>query len=189
MEHAADLHVSEPGIDGLVIGPGTIDSITPARRTSSSALGIYTHADKNVPGSTGKDNEPASPPSSLTRPSMQTATNLAFALRAFRRNPDEKLRRPLTARPMVGLAYWANVGDIRPDVAGVAKTQGKQTIRVLLVDVLEQPFVTNNQFYLTASTAASSRQQSDAAYSFANTTPLDQTWWSTNGETLSGRPP
>ena len=73
---------------------------------------------------------------------------------------------------MVGLAYWANVNDIRPDVAGVAKTQGKQTIQTLWVDVLEQPFVTNNQFYLTAKYGGFITPNNlTPPYSFANTTP------------------
>ena len=113
---------------------------------------IYTHADKNVPGSTGTTNEPAKPASIVadTAVNAQTATNLAFALQGLSApNPDNYSGRYNSAA-MVGLAYWANVNDIRPDVAGVAKTQGKQTIQTLWVDVLEQPFVTNNQFYLTA---------------------------------------
>lgn len=152
---------------------------------------IYTHADKNVPGSTGTTNEPAKPASIVadTAVNAQTATNLAFALQGLSApNPDNYSGRYNSAA-MVGLAYWANVNDIRPDVAGVAKTQGKQTIQTLWVDVLEQPFVTNNQFYLTAKYGGFITPSNlTPPYSFANTTPLDQTWWSTNGETLSGQP-
>jgi type IV pilus assembly protein PilY1 len=45
---------------------------------------------------------------------------------------------------MAGLAYWANTTDMRADFAGT------QTIKTYWVDVLEDPFQLNNQFYLAA---------------------------------------
>ncbi|MDP1097812.1 hypothetical protein Q6288_27390, partial [Klebsiella quasipneumoniae] len=46
---------------------------------------------------------------------------------------------------MAGLAYWANVNDIRPDLPGV------QTIKTYWLDVMEyQTLKPNNQFYLAA---------------------------------------
>ncbi|MBS0433304.1 MAG: pilus assembly protein [Proteobacteria bacterium] len=146
---------------------------------------IYTHADKNIPGATGTTLEPAKPASVAadTAVDAQAATNLAFALQGLSApNPDNYSGRYNSAG-MVGLAYWANVNDIRPDVAGIAKTQGKQTIQTLWVDVLEQPFVSNNQFYLAAKYGGFIPPANlTPPYSFANTTPLDQTWWSTNGD-------
>ncbi|MFT3666573.1 pilus assembly protein [Piscinibacter sp.] len=150
---------------------------------------IYTHADKNIPGATGTSLEPPKPASVSgdTAVDAQAATNRAFTLQGLGNPNADNYSGRSNSAGMVGLAYWANVNDIRPDVAGVAKTEGKQTIQTLWVDVLEQPFVTNNQFYLTAKYGGFI-PPTTPEYNFANTTPLPQAWWSTNGETLSGQP-
>ncbi len=150
---------------------------------------IYTHADKNIPGATGTSLEPTKPASISgdTVVDAQAATNLAFALQGLSAPNANDYSGRNNSAGMVGLAYWANVNDIRPDTVGVARTLDKQTIQTLWVDVLEQPFVTNNQFYLTAKYGGFI-PPATPAYSFANTTPLPQAWWSTNGETLSGQP-
>lgn len=149
---------------------------------------IYTHADKNVPGSTGTSLEPTKPASVSgdTVIDAQAATNLAFALQGLSAPNANDYSGRNNSAAMVGLAYWANVNDIRPDIASLARTQGKQTIQTLWVDVLEQPFVTNNQFYLTAKYGGFIPPTSPE-YSFANTTPLPDAWWSTNTDMLSGQ--
>ena len=148
---------------------------------------IYTHADKNVPGATGTTLEPAKPASvtSDTVVDGQAATNLAFALQGLGAPNANNYSGRNNSAAMVGLAYWANVNDIRPDVANVAKTQGKQTIQTLWVDVLEQPFVNNNQFFLTAKYGGFI-PPADPPYSFSNTTALPDAWWWTSGEYVTG---
>ncbi len=51
---------------------------------------------------------------------------------------------------IAGLAYDSNTNDIRPDDVNSPRTLGKQTIQTYWVDVLEQSFQANNQFYLAA---------------------------------------
>lgn len=151
---------------------------------------IYTHADKNLPGTTGTSQEPPKPAAIVadTAVNAQTATNLAFALQGLGAPNADNYSGRSNSAGMVGLAYWANVNDIRPDVVGVAKTLGRQTIQTLWVDVLEQPFVTNNQFYLTAKYGGFVPPANlNPPYSFSNTTPLDQSWWATTPETLTGQ--
>ncbi len=87
---------------------------------------------------------------------------------------------------IAGLAFDSNTKDIRPDVAGQANTIGKQTVSTYWVDVLEQPFQFNNQFYLAAKFGGLDQKKLPAdfdPYTFAGTIPLD--WWSTSGETLT----
>lgn len=145
---------------------------------------IYTHADKNLPGSTGTTFEPAKP-AAVTSDTVnaEAATNLAFALQGLTvPNADNYSGRNNSAG-MVGLAYHANVNDIRPDVAGQKHTIGKQNVQTLWVDVLEQPFVSDNQFYLTAKFGGFIPPKDlDPPYSYSNTTPLPQAYWSNSGE-------
>lgn len=152
---------------------------------------IYTHVDKNVAGNT----------TYRTRePTMQTEVandNTVDAVRATNRvgtlqglgdnlgNTNSYSGRDNSAY-IAGLAFDSNTKDIRPDVANRANTIGKQTVSTYWVDVLEQPFQFNNQFYLAAKFGGLDTKKLPAdfdPYTFAGTIPLD--WWSTNGETLT----
>ena len=153
---------------------------------------IYTHADKHIPGYTNNASEGVAMPAAVsadTAVNAVTATNLVGVLQGMGSTlgTDATLAGCCSdnRNGMAGLAYWANVNDIRPDVAGVAKTQGKQTIQTLWVDVLEKPFVNNNQFFLTAKYGGFIPPASPP-YNFANTTALPDAWWWTSGEYVTG---
>ncbi len=155
---------------------------------------IYTHRDKNLPGATGTTEEPTKPSAVTgdTAVNAETSTNLAFALQGLAAPNVNNYSGRNNSAGMVGLAYWANVNDIRPDTAGQANTVGRQSVQTLWVDVLEQSFQRDNQFYLTAKYGGfvlPRNADGSLNYSFANTTPLTQSWWSTSGDTLTDTRP
>lgn len=147
---------------------------------------IYTHVDKNVPGNTDyRTREPAMPAEFATDPvNAVTATNKVGALQGLGNigSTNDYSGRNNSAY-IAGLAYDANTTDIRPDVTGVAKTIGKQTVQTYWVDVLEQSFQANNQFYLAAKFGGLKVPGDYDPYNFVGNIP--QTWWSTSGETLT----
>ncbi|WP_076999888.1 PilC/PilY family type IV pilus protein [Variovorax sp. KK3] len=155
---------------------------------------IYTHADKNVPGNTNTANEPTLPSAVAndTTVNAVTATNKVGQLQGMgndlgtRTNVSSNCCSDNSAR-MAGLAYDANTKDIRPDVAAQANTIGKQTVQTYWVDVLEQDFQSNNQFYLAAKFGGMKVPSDFDPYTFSGTIPM--TWWSTNGETLTDTRP
>ncbi|MGJ3702298.1 PilC/PilY family type IV pilus protein [Variovorax sp. AFSI2.2] len=151
---------------------------------------IYTHVDKNVAGNTTyRTREPAMQTEVENDNTVNavTATNRVGALQGLGDlgNSNDYSGRNNSAY-IAGLAFDANTKDIRPDVAGQANTIGKQTVSTYWVDVLEQPFQYNNQFYLAAKFGGLDQKKLPAdfdPYTFAGTIPLD--WWSTSGETLT----
>jgi type IV pilus assembly protein PilY1 len=155
---------------------------------------IYTHADKNVPGNTNKTDEPALPANVNADKTVDAvlATNKVGQLQGMgddlgtRTNISNGCCSNNSAR-MAGLAYDANTKDIRPDDATKASTIGKQTVQTYWVDVLEQAFQANNQFYLAAKFGGlkipTSMQSTFDPYTFKDTIP--QTWWATSGEMLT----
>ncbi|WGT63800.1 PilC/PilY family type IV pilus protein [Variovorax paradoxus] len=151
---------------------------------------IYTHVDKNVAGNTTyRTREPAMQTEVANDNTVNavTATNRVGALQGLGNlgNSNDYSGRNNSAY-IAGLAFDSNTKDIRPDVAGQANTIGKQTVSTYWVDVLEQPFQFNNQFYLAAKFGGLDTKKLPAdfdPYTFAGTIPLD--WWSTNGETLT----
>ncbi|RYF82846.1 MAG: pilus assembly protein [Comamonadaceae bacterium] len=149
---------------------------------------IYTHRDKNVPGNDSSDGEPAMPGavSADTTVNAMTATNKVGVLQGVGGGSfaTQATGSTFSRSYMAGLAYDANTKDIRPDVANDAKTHGKQTVQTYWVDVLEQPFVRNNKFYLAAKYGGMKVPSNFDPYAFAGTIPVD--WWSTNGENVTG---
>ncbi|MBU2407871.1 MAG: pilus assembly protein, partial [Gammaproteobacteria bacterium] len=150
---------------------------------------IYTHADKDVPGNTNTANEPGMPPlvSADTSVNAVTATNKVGVLQGM--GADLGTRTNVSngccsnnSAMMAGLAYDANAKDIRPDVAGQTQTIGKQTVQTYWVDVLEQAFQANNQFYLAAKFGGLKVPTGFDPYAFTGTIP--DTWWTTSGDTL-----
>ena len=155
---------------------------------------IYTHGDKNVPGNTNSADEPAMPAkvTSDTTVNAVTATNKVGQLQGMgdnlgtRTNVSNNCCSNNSAR-MAGLAYDANTKDIRPDVATSPNTIGKQTVQTYWVDVLEQAFQANNQFYLAAKFGGlkipADQQNTFDPYTFAG--PIPQTWWATSTDMLT----
>ncbi|MGE0671861.1 MAG: pilus assembly protein [Methylibium sp.] len=146
---------------------------------------IYTHRDKDLPGSTGTTEEPNPKPAAVTGDTTvnaETMTNRAFALQGLGAPNVNNYSGRNNSAGIVGLAYYANTTDIRPTVAGNAATEGKQTVQTYWVDVLEQPFVANNQFYLAAKYGGFTVPNDyDPA---TRTAALPQEWWSTTGQTV-----
>ncbi|MDM0075151.1 PilC/PilY family type IV pilus protein [Variovorax sp. J2P1-59] len=152
---------------------------------------IYTHVDKNVPGNSSsyRDREPAYPAFStetdVETVNAITATNKVGELQGLGNlgNSNSYSGRENSAY-IAGLAYDANTVDIRPDV------NDKQTVQTYWVDVLEQSFQSNNQFYLAAKYGGLKIPKGtifDPYTATADAIPLD--WWSTSGETLTDTRP
>ncbi|WP_295552247.1 PilC/PilY family type IV pilus protein [uncultured Pseudacidovorax sp.] len=153
---------------------------------------IYTWNDKNVPGNnTGTDSEPTKPALIANDNSVDSvvATNrVGFLQNKVDASVSTNLASVATGAGasryyMAGLAFDANTKDIRPDDASKPQTVGKQTVQTYWVDVLEQPFQSNNKFYLAAKFGGLNVPQGFDPYTFAGTIPQD--WWSTNGDTLT----
>lgn len=144
---------------------------------------IYTWNDKNVPGNTRTDAEPAMPAqvTADTTVNAMTATNRVGVLQGMGTTlADAATGAGGSSYYMAGLAYDANTKDIRSDLIGM------QTVQTYWVDVLEQSFQNNNKFYLAAKYGGLNSKKLPATfdpYTFAGPIPLD--WWSTNGETLT----
>lgn len=151
---------------------------------------IYTHVDKNVAGNrTYRTREPSMPDEVDRDDTVDAvrATNRVGALQNLGNlgNTNSYSGRDNSAY-IAGLAFDANTKDIRPDDATKPNTIGKQTVSTYWVDVLEQSFQYNNQFYLAAKYGGLDQKKLPAnfdPYTFNGTIPLD--WWSTNGETLT----
>lgn len=144
---------------------------------------IYTHRDKNLPGSgTGTVDEPSKPSavSADTTVNAVTATNKAFQLQGLSSPNWSDYSGRNNSAGIVGLAYYANTSDIRPDDSSKPQTIGKQTVQTYWVDVLEQPFVANNQFYLAAKYGGFKVPNNYDMY--GNTTALPDDWWWTTGD-------
>lgn len=154
---------------------------------------VNTHADRNLPGSTG--NSEPSKPSEVTNDSSVNATDWTNKVGVL-----QGLGNSLAASQpyngcctnngalMAGLAYWANVSDIRPDLTGV------QTIQTYWLDVLEfQAYKSNNQFYLAAkyggfNPPANFSPDTATAAQFANNAAT-KSWWATTPDTVADGSP
>ncbi|MEP7296029.1 MAG: PilC/PilY family type IV pilus protein [Burkholderiales bacterium] len=135
---------------------------------------IYTWNDKNLPGAgTGTVDEPTKPPAVLSDGTVNavTATNKAFALEGLGTPNWSSYSGRSNSAGIVGLAYDSHTKDIRTDLPGL------QTIDTYWVDVLEQPFVANNQYYLAAKYGGFTMP---AGYdTYGNSTALTASWWHT----------
>lgn len=113
---------------------------------------VNTWNDKNVPGSTASNNEPAKPALVQSDASVDAVaeTNRIGAMEGLGNigSRDNYSGRSNSAY-IAGLAYDAHTRDIRPDNAAVPRTLGLQTISTYWLDVLEyQTYVSRNQFWL-----------------------------------------
>lgn len=142
---------------------------------------VNTHRDKNLPGNTNMQDEPATPAevSSDSTINVVTATQKVAALEGITINT------PFTGRSnsayIVGLAYDANTRDLRPDVAG------KQTVSSYWVDVRENEALagrTSNQYWLAAKYGGF-KVPDDFGDPYARTAPLETDWWRTTTDMLA----
>lgn len=150
---------------------------------------VNTHADRNLPGTTG-GSEPAKPDEVRADTDMNVATWTdrvgtlqglsGDALSSQSQNPGATNSGYL----MAGLAYWANVNDIRPDL------KGKQTIQTYWLDVMEyQTYKPINQFYLATKFGGfkppETYSDATATADMFKSTASTKTWWWNNGENVT----
>lgn len=148
---------------------------------------INTHADRNLPGATTGVKEPAMP-AEVFADNINAVdwTNKVGTLQNLSNLGTTLIGSNEAGYLMAGLAYYANVTDIRSDLTGT------QTVQTYWLDVLEGGYVANRQFYLTAkyggfnppnnflpSTATRSQFMDNATTKF---------WWSTTTDTIGGQP-
>ncbi|MGO1069176.1 pilus assembly protein [Lysobacter sp. CA199] len=119
------------------------------------AVGIgdaYTHRDRNLPGSTVRNGEPAMPAkvTADTSVNVETELNRVFQLEGLNKNAKTIPFNPegsLNSAFIAGLAYAAHTQDLQPDMPD------KQTLSTYWVDVLPDKIVVpsaRNQYYLAA---------------------------------------
>lgn len=115
---------------------------------------VYTHNDKNLPGSPYNNSEPARPALVAADTTVDVAARMQqiYTMEGF-----GALGNPFTGRNNSGfiaaLAYDVHTRDIRPTVVGQPQTEGKQTISTHWVDVRENQTLEgrrNNQYWLAA---------------------------------------
>ena len=141
---------------------------------------MNSHADKNVPGGGSGNNEP-------TKPTELGTDTVNATDRTNKVGVMQGLGSSLGAQEnyngccsnnsalMAGLAYHANVEDIRPDNKSVKQTLGKQTVQTYWMDVLEyQTYKKNNQYYLAALYGGFTVPDD---YDINRTTALPDAWW------------
>jgi type IV pilus assembly protein PilY1 len=141
---------------------------------------VYTHRDKNLPGSTYSTDEPSKPAlvSGDTTVNVITETAKVAALEGISIGNN-----PFTGRAnsafIAGLAWDSHTRDIRPDISGT------QTVSTHWVDVLEaqslEPPV-RNQYYLATKYGGFRKPDDFDPDTFTGALDLD--WWHSNGETL-----
>ncbi len=143
---------------------------------------IYTHRDKNLPGSGFTSGEPGKPGavSADSTVNVVTRTNQVAAMQGITINHN-----PFTGRDnsafMAGLAYDAHTRDIRPDLTG-----GKTTVSTYWVDVLENQSLegmARNQYALAAKYGGF--RVPDDFNPDTHSGALPTAWWHSNGETLT----
>ncbi|WP_231362927.1 pilus assembly protein [Thioalkalivibrio sp. ALJ7] len=146
---------------------------------------IYTHRDKNLPGSSCSRDEPSTPAevSSDNTVNVVTETNRVGQMEGIGNigNTCNFTGRENSAY-MAGLAWHANAHDIRPDLDG-----GRTSASTYWVDVLEAQSLegmSRNQFALAAKYGGARLPQDFDADDWG-TTPLPDDWWHRNGETLT----
>lgn len=151
---------------------------------------IYTHRDKNVPGSTNNTDEPAKPAAVRADTAVDAVKYLSLihALEGINTNPaGASWSGRNNSAYIAGLAYHANTNDLRRDDARRPNTIGRQTVQTYWVDVLEAPFVRNNQFYLAAKYGG---LRVPATFDpLALTAPITENMWRTNSDVVGNNTP
>ena len=140
---------------------------------------VYTHRDKNLPGSGSTADEPAMPPSVAGDSTVDVVqqTQRVATLEGITINT------PYTGREnsafIAGLAWYANTQDLRPTMPGT-QTASTHWVDVLEGESLEPTAV--NQYYLAAKYGGFRKPDN---FDPATAGPLNLDWWHTNGEILS----
>ncbi len=154
---------------------------------------IYTHRDKNLPGRTRTNEEPAMP--SEVAGDNITINGVSTDVHALTRKVAElefgnstQLDPVFTGREnsayIAGLAYYANTCDIRPDIS--KPNEGKTTVSTYWVDVLELQSLegmARNQYALA--TKYGGFRVPENFNPLTRTDPLLDSWWWSNNETLT----
>jgi type IV pilus assembly protein PilY1 len=147
---------------------------------------VYTHRDKNLPGSTYGTDEPSKPAlvSADNTVNVVTWANRVGQLESLGNigNTNNWSGRNNSAY-LAGLAYYANTMDLRPEPAlPGAQTASTYWVDVLEAQSLEAPY--QNQYYL-ATKYGGLKVPDDVTFdptTFTGPTPLS--WWHTNPDTL-----
>jgi type IV pilus assembly protein PilY1 len=151
---------------------------------------VNTHADKNVPGTSGSSNEPTKPAALALDPvNAVTATNTVGTLHGLGGSLGSTENYGgccnNNSALMAGLAYDSNTKDIRPDVAAKPQTKGMQTVQTYWLDILEyRTYKANNQFYLAAKYGGFKVPAGFDPY--AQTADIPEALW-TSGEMVNGQ--
>lgn len=157
---------------------------------------VYTHRDRNVPGSTiTSADEPAMPPE-VTADATVNATTANRMVQQLEGDMSTATTAAITdlgthssgrnnSYYMAGLAYDAHTKDIRSDHTG------SQTISTYWLDVREnQRYENRNQFWLAAKYGGFTVPTGFDPYAATNgPTTLNQSMWSTTGDTLTSLTP
>jgi len=154
---------------------------------------VNSHADKNVPGPSGRANEPDKVGGTFLGDTTfsdainaVTATTKVGNLQGLPANFGLRETFPDCCNNnsplMAGLAYDANTRDIRPDLPNLSGSIG-QTVQTFWVDVMEgQVFKANNQYYLAAKYGGFKAPSNYDPYSA--TAALQTGWWYTTTDTV-----
>jgi type IV pilus assembly protein PilY1 len=151
---------------------------------------VNTHADKNVPGTSGSTNEPGKPAALALDPvNAVTATNKVGSLHGLGGSLGSTENYGgccnNNSALMAGLAYDSNTKDIRPDDATKPQTKGMQTVQTYWLDILEyRTYKADNQFYLAAKYGGFKVPAGFDPY--AQTTDIAEALW-TSGEVSNGQ--
>jgi type IV pilus assembly protein PilY1 len=140
---------------------------------------VYTHRDKNLPGSTSGSEEPPMP--SAVR--NDSTVDVASTTGKVAGMEGITIGTPFTGRNnsayIAGLAWDAHTRDIRPDLAG------EQTVSTHWVDVLEAQSLEppeRNQYYLATKYGGFDIPEDFDPDTHSGPLPLE--WWHTNGDVL-----
>jgi len=140
---------------------------------------IYSHRDKNLPGSGDSTDEPTMPSLVANDNSIDVVVETAKVAQL----EGITIGTPFTGRAnsafMAGLAWDAHTRDMRPNLPGM-QTASTHWVDVLEGQSLELP--DRNQYYLTAKYGGF--RVPDDFDPDAQTTPLDLDWWNTAGDNL-----
>ena len=152
---------------------------------------VNTHADRNLPGSTGSS-EPSKPNlvSSDTAFNATTYTNMVGTMSNISNLASTSPYNGCCTNNgalMAGMAYWANSNDIRP-TGDPLRTTGIQTVQTYWLDVLEQSTYKNNNQYYLATKYGGANLPSDFN-PVGRTADLTQAWWHTgpSSDTVGGQ--
>ncbi len=135
---------------------------------------VNTHADRNLPSASGSS-EPSKPASVAADATVDSVlwTNKVGVMSGISNLGNTQNYNGCcnnNGALMAGLAYHANTQDIRPDLAG------RQSVQTYWLDVLENGYRTNNQFFLATKYGGFTVPE---LFDASRTTDLPTAWWHT----------